>query len=255
MSTTPQVLTLRQAQSTKELEALFRLRHEGYLESRCASLVDENADGLSFDRYDWNAHHLGLFQEGHFGAHPLGYMRLVEKEQLSDTLHLDQLVNQYGAERPPRSSKELPLMANCPQKDAIGRHLQLLEEEQASVVEAGRFVFAPEARSGGYTRFMLEAALAYLLYRCHYDTVLLACHPRHAPAYYRFGFKQIIDGRDNDYGGLAASILSLQSWHIRKAVQERIELMAPIARHYGAISMRPESKQLIAPFTQLQQAA
>lgn len=255
MSTTPQVLTLRKARSTSELKALFRLRHEGYIESRCASLIEDNANGLSFDLYDWNAHHLGLFQEGQFGAHPLGYMRLVGKQQLSDTHYLDQLASWYGAEQPASGLKELPLLTNCPQKSAIQNHLQLLEKENASVVEAGRFVFAPEARSGGYTRFMLEAALAYLLYQCQHDTVLLACHPRHAPAYFRFGFKQVVDGRENDYGGLAASILSLQSWHIRKAVQEKIEQMAPIAQRYDAISMHPESKQVIAPFHHLQQAA
>lgn len=77
MSITPQRLAFRPALNVKELESLFRLRYQGYLESQCASLVTDNQHGFELDVYDHYAHHIGLFQEGYFGAHPIDYLRLV----------------------------------------------------------------------------------------------------------------------------------------------------------------------------------
>ena len=78
MSTSIQYLSVRPARTARELKGLFQLRYEGYLDSHCASLVEEAPHGFTFEAYDWNALHMGLFQEGHYGSRPLGYMRLVQ---------------------------------------------------------------------------------------------------------------------------------------------------------------------------------
>lgn len=248
MSITPQRLAFRPARNTKELESLFRLRYQGYLESQCASLVTDNQHGFELDVYDQYAHHIGLFQEGAFGAHPIGYLRLVQEHESPHAHQVEALADQYGFDRPStHEGPGLPLLSNCPEKEVIGSHMDLLRPEKNGIVEASRFVFAPEARSGGYTKFFVEAAIARMLYHHRYSGIMLACHPRHSALYRRYGFQQIVDGHKNDYNGLAASILSLCIPDIRPALQSKIEAMGHLQRQHGSLLLNPETKTWSAP--------
>lgn len=248
MGITPQRLAFRPARNTKELESLFRLRYQGYLESQCASLVTDNQHGFELDVYDHYAHHIGLFQEGNFGAHPIGYLRLVQEHAGPFSDHVEAIANRYGIACPlPEEGPGLPLLSNCLEKATISEHMNLLRPERNGIVEASRFVFAPEARSGGYTKFFVEAAIARMLYHHRYSGIMLACHPRHAALYRRYGFKQIVDGNQNDYNGLAASILSMQIPDIRPALQSKIEEMGLAQQRHGSLLLHPESKDWSAP--------
>lgn len=248
MSITPQRLAFRPARNVKELESLFRLRYQGYLESQCASLVADNQHGFELDVYDYYAHHIGLFQEGSFGAHPIGYLRLIQEHESPFSHQIDTLAQQYGIETAfPNEGPGLPLLSNCPEKETIGAHMDRLRPERNGIVEASRFVFSPEARSGGFTKFFVEAAIARMLYFHGYSGIMLACHPRHAALYKRYGFKEIVDGNQNDYNGLAASILSLQIPDIRTALQQGIESMGYTQQQYGSLTLHPETKAWSAP--------
>ncbi|MEQ8706710.1 MAG: hypothetical protein RIC19_22445 [Phaeodactylibacter sp.] len=243
MSITPQRLAFRPARNVKELESLFRLRYQGYLESQCASLVTDNQHGFELDVYDHYAHHIGLFQEGNFGAYPIAYLRLVQEHKAPGTNLIDTIADKYGIKSPlPQEGPGLPLLSNCPEKEAIGAHMDRLRPEKNGIVEASRFVFAPEARSGGYTKFFVEAAIARMLYHHSYSGIMLACHPRHAALYRRYGFKQIVDGSQNDYKGLAASILSMQIPDIRPALQSRIQDMGLAQQRHGSLELHAETK-------------
>lgn len=123
--------------------------------------------------------------------------------------------------------------------------MNLLRPERNGIVEASRFVFAPEARSGGYTKFFVEAAIARMLYHHRYSGIMLACHHRHAALYRRYGFKQIVDGNQNDYNGLAASILSLQIPDIRPALQSKIQEMGLAQQVWAALPGLPAAIQQV----------
>ena len=248
MSITPQRLAFRPARNAQELESLFRLRYTGYLESQCASLVTDNEHGFELDVYDRYAHHIGLFQEGNFGSHAIGYLRLVQEHEGPFTNLINKIIEKHGlAPLGPKEGPGLPLLSNCPEKESISSHMDLLRPHKNGIVEASRFVFAPEARSGGYTKFFVEAAIARMLYYHRYSGIMLACHPRHAVLYMRYGFKQIVDGRKNDYNGLAASILSLQIPDIRSSLRSGIEAMGHVQQQAGSLVMHPDSKAWSAP--------
>jgi len=137
MSITPQRLAFRPARNVKELESLFRLRYQGYLESQCASLVTDNQHGFELDVYDHYAHHIGLFQEGNFGTHPIGYLRLVQEHAgpLSD--YIDSIASHYGIVCPlPEEGPGLPLLSNCLEKATISEHMNLLRPEPNGIVKA-----------------------------------------------------------------------------------------------------------------------
>lgn len=248
MSITPQRLVFRPARNTRELESLFRLRYQGYLESQCASLVTDNEHGFELDVYDLYAHHIGLFQESSFAAYPIGYLRLVQEHEGPYSGKIKALADTYNISYPCfREGPGLPLLSNCPEKELIGAHMDRLRPEKNGIVEASRFVFAPEARSGGYTKFFVEAAIARMLYHHSYSGIMLACHPRHAALYCRYGFKQIVDGRKNDYNGLAASILSLRIPDIRPALQPGIAAIGQLQGQYDSLVLYPETKIWSAP--------
>ena len=250
MSIQPSRFVFREAQDVTELESLFRLRYQGYLNSSCSSLVRPNEYGLEFDGYDWYAHHLGLFQEGQYGASPLGYMRLVQDKPAPMAPLVSRLAAQFHDLAPPSAppaSAPLPVIASCPQKERL---LSLYRSKIAigqSIAEGSRFVFSPEARAAGFARFVFECTLASAFFRYGYDYALLACHPRHAPFYLQYGFKQLLGGGRNDYRGLSASVLGIGSGEIASRRAAHIKAMAGQCRANGAFYLLPNNRKASAP--------
>lgn len=240
----------REAKNIRELEALFRLRYQGYINSGCASLVHQNGQGLEFDAYDWNSFHLGLFQQGDFGSHPIGYARLVQTTPSTMAGMVSQLATRFDnleMPAPPSPDAPLPFMANCPKAGGINGLFEMLKKEDARLVEGSRFVFSPDIRSAGYARFAFEAATAKAFFRYDFDFAFLAVHPRHAPFYGQYGFKEVVNGEENDYLGLKASVLALENGKIDPRRAARIESMGKAARQSGAIYLFPDNKQVFSP--------
>ncbi|MCB0572194.1 MAG: hypothetical protein KDC66_20650 [Phaeodactylibacter sp.] len=243
-------LVFREAKDIRELEALFRLRYQGYVNSACASLVRQNEAGLEFDTYDWHSLHLGLFQQGSYGSHPVGYARLVQTEPSSMAPMVSSLAARYSTLNIPAGPSEdapLPFMANCPKAGELAGLLDGLKQQGARLVEGSRFVFSPDTRSSGYARFAFEAATAKAFFRYHYDFAFLAVHPRHAPFYGQYGFQEIVNGEENDYLGLKASVLALENGKLAPRRANRIESMGKAASQLGAIFLFPDNSQVFAP--------
>ena len=237
----------REAKSTSELEALFRLRYQGYLKSNCASLVQQNENGLEFDSYDWQSYHLGLFQEGQFGAKPIGYMRLVQDSPTSMAPLVSKLAARFPKmvpPPPPSADAPLPMIASCPKKEWLQRVYQSKTLFGQKVAEASRFVFSPDVRAAGYARFVIEGTLANLFFRYGFDYVLVACHPRHAPIYTQYGFQQLMDGRKNDYKGLSASILGVSSKEVGGKRAAQVQSMARQIKSQDALHLLPNSQKV-----------
>lgn len=243
-------LVFREARDIRELEALFRLRYQGYVNSACASLVRQNSAGLEFDSYDWHSFHLGLFQQGGYGSHPVGYARLVQTSPSPMAELVSDLALRYSdleMPLPPSAEAPLPFMANCPGAGEIGDLLGNLKSRDARLVEGSRFVFSPDARSAGYARFAFEAATAKAFFRYHFDFAFLAVHPRHAPFYGQYGFREVVSGEENDYLGLKASVLALENGKLAPRRAARIESMGKAASQLGAICLFPDNSQAFAP--------
>lgn len=237
---------LREARDVSELVSLFHLRYQGYLESSCASLVRQNPHGLEFDSYDWNAYHLGLFQEGRYGAKPIGYMRLVQGVSSAMAPMVSALAAKFPGLAPPPPPPEgapLPMIASCPKKGWLLWEYRRREALGQKMIEGSRFVFSADIRAAGYARFVFEGSMVNTFYRYGCDYALLACHPRHAPFYLRYGFTQLLDGSENDYKGLSASILGLERGGISPERSGQIEAMASLCRPNGAIYLLPGNRQ------------
>lgn len=231
-------LVFREARSMSEMAALFRLRYRGYLESNCASLINENKFGFEIESYDWQSLHFGLFKEGRTKSRAVAYARIVE-EKLSRHASMvgDLLTLTPGMEvhEPVDDSYSLPMLNNCDSVQAIQNGLQVYREQGLSVVEASRLVFAPEARSGGEARLFVEAAMAATFTLSDAGLITLACHPRHVPFYMRYGFKLMIDGRKNDYNGLQASIITLSKDGINPRRVDGIRKLGNILKNTSAV--------------------
>lgn len=243
----------REARTVSELQSLFHLRYQGYLDSSCAALVRQNPHGLEFDSYDWHACHLGLFQEGHYGARPVGYMRLVQDSPGRMAPLVSRLAARFpglAPPPPPPDDAPLPMIAGCPEKKWLQELYCSKKALGRRVVEGSRFVFSPDVRAAGYARFVFECTLASTFYRYAYDFALLACHPRHAPFYLRYGFQQLLDGGSNDYKGLSASVLGLAGGKIAPGRAARIKAIAGQAGADGAFYLLPDREKAAAPGTQ-----
>ena len=247
-------LVFREARTTSELASLFRLRYYGYLKSSCATLVHQNEYGLEFDSYDWYAYHLGLFQEGPYGAQPIGYMRLVQDKPSRMAYLVSRLAGCFSELPMPPSSAAaapLPMIGSCPEKGSLLGWYRSKEQLGQRVVEGSRFVFSPDIRAAGYARFVFECTLASTFYQYSYDYALLACHPRHAPFYLRYGFQQLLDGGANNYRGLSASVLGIHKGGIVPKRAAGIEVMARQYKANGGIYLLPGNPTVAKPVSKV----
>lgn len=235
----------REARTVSELEALFYLRYQGYLNSSCATLVYQNEYGLEFDSYDWYAWHLGLFQEGQYGSKPIGYMRLVQDSSTPMAALVSKLAARFpGLPPPPPPSvyAPLPMISNSPKKEWLLGLYRSKKAQGHCIVEGSRFVFSSDVRAAGYARFVFESTLASTFYRYGYDYAMLACHPRHAFFYIQYGFQQLLDGSSNDYKGLSASVLGMANGEMAAKRAGHIEAMAEQFNASGAICLLPDQQ-------------
>jgi predicted GNAT family N-acyltransferase len=231
MSVHYNTLVFRAPRNFAELRQLFSLRYRGYLESKCSSLVQTNELGYEIEAYDWQSLHMGLFREGRKKSHPIAYARVVQKKMGPHSRLVSQLMAQtpgLEVKIPDHGSYHLPIQSSCNDQEAVAQILSSEKSAGREIVEASRLVFAPEARQGGYAPMFVEAAMAATFTLTDADVIALACHPRHAAFYIRYGFKLVVDGRKNDYNGLQASIILLQKDGIHPARVGKINQLSKI---------------------------
>jgi N-acyl-L-homoserine lactone synthetase len=231
-------LVFREPRNEQELAALFRLRYQGYLDSACAGLVNQNDLGMELDYYDFQSLHYGLFQEGRFGAHPIAYARFVEEQPSRQAKLVNELIGTVaGLEAPSTNGHgfKLPMINSCDEAEEIEQFLDGYRARKETIIEASRFVFDPAVRSGGYTRLFVEACIAATCFQNSADVVGLACHPRHAAFYMRYGFKLLIDGNKNGYNGLKASVITLTPKDIRPQKLKGIKQLGDMLNRQGVV--------------------
>jgi hypothetical protein len=189
MSIHHSTLVIREPRNAMEMASLFKLRYRGYLESTCATLVNQNDIGLEVDAYDFKAIHFGLFQEGRFGSYPLAYLRVIQSEYTHHAPLVTELVEKTEGIEMPVPVEEgcaLPMLANCGYAEEIRGRLDQYKNggEAVKMVEAGRLVCMPEVRSNSYVPFFIDVCLAATMYKYNVDVITLACHPRHTAFLY-----------------------------------------------------------------------
>lgn len=247
MSVYQSYCVLRPARTINELETLFRLRYQGYLNSDCATLVHQNPVGFEIDEYDPNAQHLGLFQVMGKKQVAIGYMRQVQAAKSDFSPWVHELAKAYPAAAASIHrdiNHELPLLACCQNVTEIEQFYQTMTAGGARFAEASRFVFAPHIRAAGYARFVVEGSAAFVFDHYNYDYSIIACHPHHAPFYESYGFFKLLDGEANDYNGLKASILVLDRNDLSGDKGERIRQMGKVCRHTNEIYLLPNQKNV-----------
>lgn len=233
----------REARNVLELKSLLELRYRGYLQSRCSRLIKQNPSGLDIDSYDLRSRHMGFFQLQGNESKPLGYMRLVEDELTDTAPMIWQLALRHPelAERlehkPPTP---LPLMENCPKTDELMQFFHHLKDKGEKLVEGSRFVFDKDVRSRGFPKFVLESAVAITLYSLGYKHALLACIPRHARFYEKFGFKTYTGLEDFKYCGITGCVLINSKNSVPVDIQQKIADMAKAYDKTGVICHFPE---------------
>lgn len=250
MSIHHSTLVIREPRTAMEMISLFKLRYRGYLESTCATLVNQNEIGMEVDAYDLKAIHFGLFQEGRFGSYPLAYLRVIQNEYSHHAPLVTQVIEQTEGLEVPTPIKEdcpLPMLANCAYVDEIRERLDQYKNgnEETKMAEAGRLVCMPEVRANGFVPFFVDVCLAATIYKYNVDVLTLACHPRHTAFYMRYGFKLEINGKKNDYQGLEASIVALKRDGIRRQKLETIKQLANVIQQKGVVYLPSTSLDVV----------
>lgn len=232
----------READKREELEALLNLRFRGYLQSRCASLLDEDIQELDLDAYDLRAIHLGLFEYGGRKPKPVGYLRII-LDRISDKAPV---IRKIAAKHPGLTAKleqktkaVFPLMAQCDENGGISQFYQKARAQGKTVAELSRFVFDPAIRSMGFTRFFTESAIIASLFTYGVDYNILACTVRHSSYYQRFGFKAVEEGVCYAYGQFDASVLMCSAAAIPEKLKAKAINMQKTYELTGGLSYFP----------------
>lgn len=82
---------VRKPRNVNELEALLKLRYQVFRQSDLAKYVPENALGIDADKWDDQAHHLGLWSEDIYGTKAVDYLRVIEKVKTAEASLLNLL--------------------------------------------------------------------------------------------------------------------------------------------------------------------
>ena len=185
---------VRGPRSLDELEALLKLRYQVFRQSDLAKYVPENAIGIDVDKWDEQAHHLGLWSEDIYGVKAIGYLRVIG-EIKTETAPMIKLL---GEKHPSLQSK----LAD-PNKCAI-RFLEVFNESEPvktwfkslvsngdSVVEASRLSVSPDLQHKSGARTLIETALAVFISPQQATFGAMEVMDHHVSYYRHYGFKAI----------------------------------------------------------------
>ena len=240
------IYTFREPKNIRELEDLFRLRFEGFSDSRCAGLLSSGHYGLEIDSYDLNAIHLGLFESGGRRPRAVGYLRVVTDEETHFANDIWLIAAKYPGliEKIKEPAPHLfPLLAYCDTDGHITDFYQKAKSEGKKMAEHSRFVFDPGIRAMGLHRFFTNATIVSSLYSYNIHYNMLACTVRHSVYYKRMGFKPLAEGMSYTYGEFDASVLFFTKNLIREELQEEAPKMARAFQHLGGLHFIPMEKK------------
>jgi predicted GNAT family N-acyltransferase len=190
----PPPCVVRPVRKQTELHAYFRLRHDVYSAMGYLSDVVEQAKSrLDIDACDWRSHHIGAFaSEGPLRGRLMGTVRLIPYEAVET--EVSEWVMDL-AQRDPALRKRVQdeFQLRLPIFQSSSSFNEYLDQETRQVArhaELSRLIVSPEARGGGVSRQLMQAALDQAA-ASGIDRVFLECLETHVTMYERFGFRRM----------------------------------------------------------------
>lgn len=204
-ATTGEYFVYRELATTDEFEDTFRLRYYIYRGSGLKSLVKENEHQIDFDPYDLRARHFGLFRVHEGSELPVGYLRIVEDEDLSAETGVWDLVSRFpslGSVTRGRLKHPFPLMCYHPKKGTIRRSYREMTARGDRLVEACRLAIDPCFRSLRLAQHIVESALAVYFFHFGVEHAIWCCDGSHSRFYGLYGLRRFPGTKDSDFLGL-----------------------------------------------------
>src|SRR5678816_2590659 len=185
-STTNQV-ALRPPHSEAELITLLKLRYRVFTGEATRVFLTPNGHAIDVDRFDVNAHHLGLFNDDA----PIGYARMITFDRGPQARWIDSITGSHSLQIAPGHDDELdPLPALY-----HGRHFPQLRDWVINRLKRGEVIVEPSRlsidaawRSVSVGHFMLRRLVRYTM-SSRFDSAILSCSPTHASMYVNHGFR------------------------------------------------------------------
>jgi len=185
---------VRKPHNVDELEALLKLRYQVFRQSDLAKYVPENALGIDVDKWDDQAHHLGLWSEDIYGVKAVGYLRVIGKAKTEEAHLLNLLVEKHPILKPKLidpNKCSIRFLEVFKEVEAVKTWFQELVSKGESVVEASRLSISPDLQHKLSARGLIETALAVFFNHQQATFSAMEVMDRHVSYYQHYGFKSI----------------------------------------------------------------
>lgn len=229
----------REARSSSELEALFRLHYEVYQNSRLHFLTPQNKDGIHTDCYDLRSRHFGLFMNN---TKPVGYERPVNgflgsmhKEVLAIASKFPRFYERVTA----MPKYPLPIMCYWPEVEIVQNFYNSVRAGGKTIAESTILAIEPSISSFQIARFIIESVIAINLFCIGFDYGIMVCTLGHARFYQRYGFHRLAGTADNIVNGVKGRCVIITKDDIPSQFRERIIKMAKAYERTGQICYNP----------------
>jgi hypothetical protein len=230
----PTEITFRAVGNSAELEALMRLRYETFIDSPVQAFVCPNGSGIDIDRFDINAHHVGLFR-GDIG---IGYARLITLTTGPQASLVSEVASRNAFNVGGDHDGTLPVLGYAPGLKDTHQWVLSHSNDGRGVIEAGRLALAAGDRSRRMGHFFGQALVAYWL-ASEFAAAVIACRPTHVRFWEQLGFRAAPGTNELTYRGCEGRILILTPELIPDSTRQVIEPMVSELLRFGAIRLAP----------------
>ncbi len=236
----------REAASSEELEALLRLRYQVYSGCNLAKFVHENELGFELDAYDFRSRHFGMFLVEHGVETPIGYLRVVEDNDLSNQPQVTALAAKYAdhfGEINSQVPAPFPVFTYSPDAQVMKTMYQEMLALDEKAVEPTRMGLLEVHRSRRMGRLLFECSVAIYFFTFGVDHVFACCDSSKKAFYHLYEWNHIPGTRECDFAGLGESSVCLHgsAAGTPDKVRPRILAMAEAFRSTGRICYFPNN--------------
>jgi hypothetical protein len=255
MSTT--YFEFREAKTTDELRAIFKLRYRLYRDSRLKDFCEENEHEVDIDSYETFGKHMGLFKIQDDSSTLVGFHRPIfpKVSKLRDEILA------VAAEYPSLHKNvialpnhPLPLMNYSVQAEPLRQFYHDETSRGATVIEATKFAIEPKDSSLGLAKHVIDAEHAIQLFCNGADISIMGINSSHLPLYKRYGYELIPGTTEFEIHGVKGVTVHLRRSGIPSYMRQRLLRMAVAYLETGKVCYNPaEPNNFYAP--QIQEIA
>lgn len=185
----------REARTSDELRAIFKLRYRLYRDSRLKDFCEENEYEVDMDSYEIFGKHMGLFKIQNGESTLVGFHRPI----FPQVSNLKEEILAVAAEYPKLCqsvtaipSQPLPLMEYCSDPSAALRQFYFHEKNQwARVCEATKFAIEPDDSTLPLAKPVIDAEHAIQFFCNGADISIMGINSSHLPLYRRYGYELV----------------------------------------------------------------